>query len=426
MNFHHFRPERALQDRLRARWRSRGWIAIESAPRAAVRPPKLDYKMTTLENGLKVVLLEDHSTPIVHTELWYHVGSKNEKKGRTGFAHLFEHMMFKGSKNVEPEGHPSRISSVGGQSNASTNEDATIFWETTPSQYLPMVLWLEADRMATLRIDEKVFETEREVVKEERRMRVENQPYGKLNEIIYDQAFTTHPYKHPTIGSMADLEAASIEDVRDFFKTYYVPENATLVLVGDFDSKEAMDLVKKYLGRVPKATRPVPRDIPAEPPQTKERRVPDRRERAAAGGRRRAPHHVRRASRLVSACTSRRRCCPTVRAPGFTASWSTSSSWRWPPSARATSSKIRTSSTPWRSCSADASTGGGDQGAHRGARSAEDRAHQRRRAAAGQEPVRARLHPEPRVGQGQGGAVLAHAASSTTTSRRPMASSTSS
>jgi len=249
------------------------WIGIEPAAKAAVRPPKLDYKMTTLDNGLKVVLLEDHSTPIVHTELWYHVGSKNEKKGRTGFAHLFEHMMFKGSKNVEPEGHPSRISSIGGQSNASTNEDATIFWQTTPAQYLPMVLWLEADRMATLRIDEKVFATEREVVKEERRMRVENQPYGKLNEIIYDQAFTVHPYKHPTIGSMADLEAASIADVRDFFKTYYVPENATLVLVGDFDSKEALDLVKKYFGRIPKSNRPVPRDIPAEPPQTKERRV---------------------------------------------------------------------------------------------------------------------------------------------------------
>ena len=250
-----------------------GWIAIEPAPSAAVRPPKLDYTMTTLENGLKVVLLEDHSTPIVHTELWYHVGSKNEKKGRTGFAHLFEHMMFKGSRNVEPEGHPSRISQVGGQSNASTNEDATIFWETAPAQYLPMVLWLEADRMASLRIDERAFATEREVVKEERRMRVENQPYGKLNEILYAQAFTTHPYKHPTIGSMADLEAASIADVRDFFATYYVPENATLVLVGDFESKEALDLVKRYLGRVPKSSRSVPRDIPAEPPQVKERRV---------------------------------------------------------------------------------------------------------------------------------------------------------
>ena len=127
--------------------------------------------------------------------------------------------------------------------------------------------------MASLRIEEKVFQTEREVVKEERRMRVENQPYGRLNEIVYDQAFTVHPYKHPTIGSMKDLEAASIEDVRDFFRTYYVPNNATLVLVGDFETKEASALVQQYLGRIPKSARPVPRDIPQEPPQTKERRV---------------------------------------------------------------------------------------------------------------------------------------------------------
>ena len=248
-------------------------LAIDPGANAAVRPPKLDYTMTTLANGLQVVLLEDHSTPIVHAEIWYHVGSKNERPGRTGFAHLFEHMMFKGSKNVEPEGHPSWISSVGGQSNAYTTEDATVFWQTFPAQYLPLVLWLEADRMASLRIEEKVFRTEREVVKEERRMRVENQPYGRLNEIIYDQAFTIHPYKHPTIGSMHDLEAASVDDVRDFFRTYYVPENATLVLVGDFDTKEAAGLVSQYLGRVPKASRPVPRDIPKEPPQTRERRV---------------------------------------------------------------------------------------------------------------------------------------------------------
>jgi zinc protease len=248
-------------------------LTIDPGANAAARPPKLDYTMTTLPNGLQVVLLEDHSTPIVHAEIWYHVGSKNERPGRTGFAHLFEHMMFKGSKNVEPEGHPSWISSVGGQSNAYTTEDATVFWQTFPAQYLPLVLWLEADRMASLRIEENVFQTEREVVKEERRMRVENQPYGRLNEIIYDQAFTTHPYKHPTIGSMHDLEAASVNDVRDFFKTYYVPENATLVLVGDFDTKEAVGLVTQYLGRVPKASRPVPRDIPKEPPQTKERRV---------------------------------------------------------------------------------------------------------------------------------------------------------
>jgi zinc protease len=248
-------------------------VLLVPASQAAVRPPKLDYTMTTLPNGMKVVMLEDHSTPIVHLQMWYHVGSKNEKAGRTGFAHLFEHMMFKGSKNVEPEGHPSYISSVGGQSNAFTNEDATVFWETVPAQYLPLVLWLEADRLASLRIEEKVFKTEREVVKEERRMRIENQPYGRLQEIIADHAFTVHPYKHPVIGSMKDLEAASVADVREFFQTYYVPNNATAILVGDFDSKEALALVTQYLGRVPKSDKPVPRDIPREPPQTKERRI---------------------------------------------------------------------------------------------------------------------------------------------------------
>src|SRR5438034_7051733 len=240
---------------------------------AAVRPPKLQYEMTTLPNGLTVVLEEDHSTPIVHLQLWYHVGSKNEKPGRTGFAHLFEHMMFKGSKNVEPEAHTSHISAVGGQSNAYTTDDETVFWETVPAQYLPLALWLEADRMATLRIDKDTFTVEREVVKEERRLRVDNQPYGRLSEIIYEQAFAVHPYKHPTIGSMTDLEAASIEDVRDFYRTYYVPENATIAIVGDFDSAQALQLVAQYLGRVPKAERPVPRDIPKEPLQQHEKRV---------------------------------------------------------------------------------------------------------------------------------------------------------
>jgi zinc protease len=239
---------------------------------AAVRPPKLQYQTTTLPNGLRVILSEDHSTPIVHVSVWYHVGSKNERKGRTGFAHLFEHMMFKGSKNVEPEAHTSIIASVGGQSNAYTNEATTVFWQTLPAQYLPLSLWLEADRMATLRIDEEVFRREREVVKEERRMRVENQPYGRLSEIIYDRAFNTHGYKHPTIGSIADLEAASIEDVRDFHRTYYVPENATLTIVGDFDPEQTLQFVNNYFARVPKATKPVPRDLPKEPPMTKERR----------------------------------------------------------------------------------------------------------------------------------------------------------
>jgi zinc protease len=240
---------------------------------AAVRPPKLQYQIATLPNGLRVILSEDHSTPIVHVSVWYHVGSKNERAGRTGFAHLFEHMMFKGSKNVEPDSHTSLISSIGGRSNAYTTEDVTVFWQTLPAHYLPMALWLEADRMATLRVEDEAFRREREVVKEERRMRIENQPYGRLSEIIYDHAFVAHPYKHPTIGSMQDLEAASINDVRDFHGTYYVPENATVTVVGDFDSAEALRIVTQYFGRVPKAARRVPLDIPKEPEMTEERRA---------------------------------------------------------------------------------------------------------------------------------------------------------
>jgi zinc protease len=245
------------------------WVPLQ----AAVRPPKLQYNLITLPNGLRVILSEDHSTPIVHVSLWYHVGSKNERVGRTGFAHFFEHMMFKGSKNVEPESHTSIIASVGGRSNAYTTEDETVFWQTLPAQYLPLALWMEADRMATLRISDDDFKREREVVKEERRMRIENQPYGRLSEIIYDNTFNVHSYKHPTIGSMADLEAATVEDVREFHRTFYVPENAVLTVVGDFDTAQATQLVNQYFARVPKAARPVPRDIPQEPEQLKERRV---------------------------------------------------------------------------------------------------------------------------------------------------------
>lgn len=235
-----------------------------------VRPPKFDYKMHTLGNGLQVVLLEDHSSPIVHLAVWYHVGSKDEKPGRTGFAHLFEHLMFKGSKNIEPDQHPSWITSIGGQANAQTDEDTTIYWQTVPAQYLPLVLWMEADRMGSLDVSEAKFLSEREVVKEERRMRIDNVPYGGLSEVIFDKAFTVHPYKHQTIGSMADLEAATIADVRGFYETYYVPNNATLVLTGDFDPVQALALVDQYFGRVPKG-KPVPRDIPKEPTPTAER-----------------------------------------------------------------------------------------------------------------------------------------------------------
>ena len=250
-----------------------GIVITSATVETAVRPPKLEYQLHTLDNGLTVILSEDHSTPIVHLQLVYRVGSKNERPGRTGFAHLFEHMMFKGSDNVLPDSHLTLISRVGGDGNAYTTEDETVFLETVPAQYLPLVLWLEADRMATLRIDEKTFEAERLVVKEERRWRYEDTPFGLLSEILYDQAYRVHPYKHTAIGSMEDLAAASVEDVQGFFDTYYVPENATLLLVGDFESAGALALVKQYFDRVPKAQHPVPRDIPREPPQTGERRV---------------------------------------------------------------------------------------------------------------------------------------------------------
>jgi zinc protease len=273
-------PDRCPTRRVRRRltcvvtlWTAIAVLLVSAPLPAAVPPPKLDYRITTLPNGLTVVLLEDHSTPIAHVQIWYHVGSKDERAGRTGFAHLFEHMMFKGSKNVESEAHTSYISSVGGQSNAYTLEDVTVYWETAPAQYLPLMLWLEADRMATLRVDEDTFQRERLVVKEERRMKVENQPYGRLSELIYNQAFTVHPYKHPIIGSMEDLEAASIEDVRAFFRTYYVPTNATLTIVGDFDPDQATRMVEQYFGRIPRPQNAVPRDIPVEPPMTKEKRV---------------------------------------------------------------------------------------------------------------------------------------------------------
>ena len=249
-------------------------LALAAAPlHAAVRPPKFDYRLATLDNGLTVILSEDHSTPIVNLQVWYHVGSKNEPEGRTGFAHLFEHLMFKGSHNVRSDEHLSMISSVGGEGNAYTTEDVTVFFETVPAQYLPLVLWLEADRMATLRISQRTLDSEREVVKEERRWRYENEPFGLLSEILYDKAFTTHPYRHQTIGSMEDIEAASIEDVQEFFDTYYVPENATLTLVGDFETDYALQLVEHYFGRVPKAKKPVPRDLPREPPPAGPRRL---------------------------------------------------------------------------------------------------------------------------------------------------------
>lgn len=248
-----------------------GPLALLNRPAlAAVALPHSAIRTKDLANGLRILMVEDHDAPVINVQVWYHVGSKNELSGRTGFAHFFEHLMFDGTKNIGPEQFSDYIVRSGGTDNANTTEDATIFWETVPSNNLPVVLWLEADRMRNLQITERVFKNEREVVKEERRMRLDNQPYGTVVEFLYQSAFSVHPYQHQVIGSMEDLDRASIDDIKHFYDTYYVPSNATLVIVGDFEASEAESLAEKYFGPLPPAPPPA-RVIPQEPPQTSKR-----------------------------------------------------------------------------------------------------------------------------------------------------------
>ncbi len=237
-----------------------------------VRPPRLNIQEHALANGLRLLMTEDHSTPIINLQVWYHVGSKDEKSGRTGFAHIFEHMMFKGSAHVKPDEHSRIIEAAGGFDNAYTNDDVTVYWETFPSNYLERVIWLEADRMGSLNVDEANFKSEREVVKEERRVGIENQPYGRVFEDLQDVAFTIHPYKHTTIGSMDDLNKATLQDVRDFHRTFYRPDNATMVICGDFAPAGAIAWAEKYFSGIPKPDVPIPRVTVQEPRQAGEHR----------------------------------------------------------------------------------------------------------------------------------------------------------
>jgi len=243
------------------------------SPSAEVRPPKLEFTTHTLANGLQVILLEDHTVPVIDLQVWYHVGGKDELPGHTGFAHLFEHLMFKGSAHVGPDEHARIIEAIGGFDNAETEDDVTHFFETFPSNYLERVLWLEADRMGSLNVDEANFESERQVVEEERRVRVDNQPYGSIEEDLRAAAFTVHGYHHLPIGSIADLDKTTLEEVRQFHDTYYKPNNATLVIVGDFNSAQALAWTTKYFQGIPSSAKPIPRPNAPEPLQTEERVV---------------------------------------------------------------------------------------------------------------------------------------------------------
>ena len=207
-----------------------------------------------LENGLRVILSRDPRAPVVAVNLWYDVGSKHEKPGKTGFAHLFEHMMFQGSEHVEKGQHFSLIQAAGGTLNASTWLDRTNYFETLPGHELELALWLEADRMASLlpAMTQEKLDNQRDVVKNERRWSVDNQPYGDWDERIQALVYPEgHPYHHPTIGSMDDLSAASLDDVREFFATYYAPNNAVLTIAGDFETDAALDMVRRHFGPIP-------------------------------------------------------------------------------------------------------------------------------------------------------------------------------
>jgi len=215
----------------------------------------------SLDNGLRVILCEDHAVPVVSAALYYDVGSRNEKTGRTGFAHLFEHMMFQGSENVPKAAHFQYIFNAGGTMNGTTSTERTNYYETLPASHLPLALWLESDRMRSLKVTQENLDNQRNAVQEEKRLRYDNQPYVnaflRINELIFKNPANAHS----TIGSMEDLDAATIEDVQEFFRIYYAPNNAVLTVVGDFDSAEATALVRKYFEGIPSQPPPPPVDV---------------------------------------------------------------------------------------------------------------------------------------------------------------------
>jgi zinc protease len=231
------------------------FAVILSASPAAQSAINIPFEAYTLPNGLNVVLSIDRTTPTVAVNLWYHVGSKNEIPGRTGFAHLFEHVMFTGSAHVPYGLHDRLTEGAGGMNNGSTSNDITTYYETVPSNYLETMLWIESDRMGFLldSLDLAKLNAQRDIVKNERRQRVDNQPYGRVYEIFSKAMYPpAHPYSWPVIGSMEDLSAASEEDVKNFFRLYYAPNNAYLTIVGDFDPAQAKAWIARYFGDLPR------------------------------------------------------------------------------------------------------------------------------------------------------------------------------
>ncbi len=236
-----------------------------------LKVPKLEFQDVKLDNGLRVILVPDHSAPVYAIDVCYNVGSRNERPGRTGFAHLFEHMMFQGSENIGKGEHFSLVLNNGGGMNGTTNEDRTTYFEELPKNQLDLGLFLESDRMRALNITQANLDNQRNAVQEERRQAIDNQPYGRASLDLDNLSYDNFAYKHSTIGSMADLNAATIQDVKDFFRIYYAPNNAVLTVVGDFNPHEALEKVKKYFGSIPSQPAP-PKVLLDEEPHYGERR----------------------------------------------------------------------------------------------------------------------------------------------------------
>jgi len=243
---------------------------MATAPSAPIK--KILFTDTKLKNGLRVIISEDHTAPVIAVAVNYNVGSRDERKGRTGFAHLFEHMMFKGSENVGALEHPHLIFANGGSMNGTTNKDRTLYFEILPANQLDLALFLEADRMRSLEITKANLDNQRNAVQEERRLGVDNQPYGKTFEVRDELAYENFAYEHSVIGSMEDLSAATVEDVASFFKTYYAPNNAVLSIVGDVDPKVTLEKARKYFESIPSQPPPPKVDM-TEPEQKEERRT---------------------------------------------------------------------------------------------------------------------------------------------------------
>jgi zinc protease len=241
--------------------------AAPPPPKSAIAVPALNFQHETLPNGLEVYSVEDHSSPTVAVQVWYHVGSKDDPAQRSGFAHLFEHMMFKGSAHMTAETFDNLTENIGGENNAYTAEDVTVYHEVVPSNYLNPILWAEAERMSSLALNETNFKSEREVVKEEYRQRILANPYGEFFLDSIRNSYAVHPYKRPGIGSIEDLDASKFPEVKAFHSTFYRPDNATLIVVGDFRPNELRDWTAKYFGAINKPAEKIPRVTAKEPPR---------------------------------------------------------------------------------------------------------------------------------------------------------------